>query len=206
MPATCVKKILSLILLLSVLQASSAQEEFIQPSRFLTKFPFIQMTGGVILLRAQFDTFKDTLSFILDTGSGGISLDSSTADFLGVKGTPSDRTIRGIAGIKNVSFLNSRKLHFPGLIIDSLNFHINDYSLLTAVYGEPVDGIIGYSVFNRYIVKVDYDSSMIEFWTKGAIKYPRGGHLLKPVITTLPVQTAKIRDEAAVEARFLIDM
>ncbi len=192
--------------MLTILQASSAQEEFIQPSRFLTKFNFIQLTGGVILLRAQFDTFKDSLSFILDTGSGGISLDSATAEFFGVKGLASNRTIRGIAGIKTVSFLNNRKLHLPGLTIDSLNFHINNYDILTAVYGEQIDGIIGYSVFSRYILKIDYDSSRIEFWTKGSMKYPRGGYLLRPSITMLAVQSARVKDEVAIDGRFLIDM
>ncbi|RYF84957.1 MAG: PDZ domain-containing protein, partial [Chitinophagaceae bacterium] len=85
-------------------------------------------------------------------------------------------------------------------------FHINDYSILTAVYGERIDGIIGYSVLSRYIMKVNYDSTMIEFWTKGAMKYPRGGYLLKPTINTLPVQTLKVRDGKAVTARFLYDM
>jgi hypothetical protein len=200
------KRLLSFILAFSILQASSAQEEFIEPSKFITRFGFIQLSGGVILLQGQFDKFKDTLSFILDTGSGGISLDSTTAVSFELKGTPSNRTIRGIGGVRNVSFLNNRKLHFPGLTMDSLNFHINDYTLLTAVYGERIDGIIGYSVFSRYIVKLDYDSSKIEFWTKGSLKYPRGGHLLRPTITSLPVQTAKVKDEKSVEARFLIDM
>jgi len=201
-----VKRLFTFLLAFSVLQASSAQEEFVEPSRFITRFPFIQMTGGVILLQAQFDTCKDTLSFILDTGSGGISLDSTAAAILGLKGTPSDKTIRGIAGIKNVSFLNNKKLHFPGLTIDSLNFHINDYTLLTSVYGEPIHGIIGYSVFSRYIIKIDYDSTQIEFWTKGSIKYPRGGYLLRPLITTLPVQNAKIKDDEGFDTRFLIDL
>ncbi|HYO20751.1 MAG TPA: aspartyl protease family protein [Flavisolibacter sp.] len=200
------KKIFAFILTLAFFQTSSAQEEFIEPSRFLTKFNFKQLSGGVILLQGRFNSFKDTLNFILDTGSGGISLDSSTVAFFGLKGTPSNRTIRGIAGIKNVSFLNNATLHLPGLSIDSLNFHINDYSLLTAVYGQPIDGIIGYSVFSRYILKVNYDSSKIEFWTKGAMKYPRGGYLLRPAIATLPVQSAKVKDHVAIEARFLIDM
>lgn len=176
------------------------------PSRSLTCFPFVQLTGGIILLQARFDQFKDTLNFILDTGSGGISLDSTTVAYFNVKPEPSNRTIRGIAGIRNVSFLNNRKLHFPGLTIDSLNFHISDYSILTAVYGERIDGIIGYSVFSRYIVNVNYDSSRIEFRTRGAIKYPRGGHLLKPTINFLPVQTARAKDAVAVDTRFLIDM
>lgn len=197
---------LAAIFISFLLQTASAQEEFIVPSRFITKFPFVQLTGGIILLQARFESFKDTLNFVLDTGSGGISLDSSTADYFGVKGEPSNRTIRGIGGVRNVSFLNNRKLHFPGLTVDSLNFHISNYDILTAVYGERIDGIIGYSVFSRYIIKINYDSAKIEFWTKGAIKYPRGGHLLRPAITSLPVQTAKVKDEAAVETRFLIDM
>jgi hypothetical protein len=201
-----VKNFFSIISLLIILKASSAQEEFIEPSRFITRFEFIQLTGGVILLQGQFDTFKDTLSFILDTGSGGISLDSTTAEFFGIKGSPSTRTIRGIGGIRQVSFLNNRKLHLPGMTIDSLNFHINDYSLLTSVYGERIDGIIGYSVFSRYILKINYDSTQIEFWTKGTLKYPRGGYLFKPAITTLPVQNARIKDDVTIDTRFLIDI
>lgn len=200
------KRILVVILAIVYGQLSAAQEEFVEPSRFLTRFPFVQLTGGIVLLQAQFDTYRDTLNFVLDTGSGGISLDSTTADYFGVKGEPSNRTIRGIAGIRNVSFLNNKKLRLPGLTIDSLNFHISNYDILTAVYGERIDGIIGYSVLCRYIIKIDYDSAKIEFWTKGSMKYPRGGHLLRPAITSLPVQMAKVRDNVAVETRFLIDM
>jgi hypothetical protein len=201
-----VRKFLLFISFFHILLVSPAQKQDKDAARLLTRFNFIQLTGGVVLLRAQFDSFKDSLSFILDTGSGGISLDSSTVAFFGLLPEPSTRTIRGIAGTKNVSFLNNRKLHLPGLTIDSLNFHVNDYSILTAVYGEPIDGIIGYSVFSRYIVKMDYDSTTIEFWTQGKMKYPRGGHLLKPMITTLPVQMAKIKDKRQIETRFLIDM
>jgi hypothetical protein len=193
-------------LALVFLQTTAAQEEFVVPSRFLTKFSFVQLTGGIILLQGRFDKFKDTLNFILDTGSGGISLDSTTVDYFGVKPEPSSRTIRGIAGVRNVSFLNNKKLHLPGLTIDSLNFHVSNYDILTAVYGERIDGIIGYSVFSRYIIKINYDSTQVEFWTKGAIKYPRGGHLLKPAITSLPVQTARLKDNNTVETRYLIDM
>lgn len=200
------KKITLLISLLATFFCARAQEEFIEPSRLLTRFKFTQLSGGVIMLQGRFNEFKDTLNFILDTGSGGISLDSSTAAYFGLKGKPSNRTIRGIAGIRNVSFLHDATLHLPGLSIDSLNFHINDYSLLTSVYGQPIDGIIGYSVFSRYIVKVNYDSLHIEFWTEGAIKYPRGGYLLKPNIVTLPVQPARVKDRVTLEARFLIDM
>ncbi|MDQ3682578.1 MAG: aspartyl protease family protein [Bacteroidota bacterium] len=185
---------------------SSAQEEFIEQSKFLTRFPFHQLTGGVVLLQATLASYPDTLNFILDSGSGGISLDSTTIKYFDITPTPSDRTIRGIAGIRKVSFVYNQKLHFPRLTIDSLNFHINDYQILTNVYGEQIDGIIGYSVLSRYIIKLNYDSSYIEFWSKGSIKYPRGGYLLRPVISTLPVHYLRVKDNESITARFLFDL
>src|SRR5215212_633859 len=151
------KKLLCCILLFSLFKPCCSQEEFIEPSRLITRFGFVQLTGGVVLLQGKLDPYPDTLNFILDTGSGGVSLDSLTTEYFGLKPVPSDRTIRGIAGIRNVSFLNNRKLHLPGLTVDSLNFHINDYSILNFVYGERIDGIIGYSVLSRFVVKIDYD-------------------------------------------------
>lgn len=185
----------------------SAQEEFISPpSREITKVPFTQLTGGIVIMQAKFGSSPDTLNFILDTGSSGISLDSSTAEYLGLHPVPTDRTIRGIAGIKTVSFLYNQQLHFPGLTVDSLDFHINDYSILTAVYGEQIDGIIGYSIISRYIMKVDYDSMKVSFCTKGPIRYPKGGFLIKPTIQMLVAQPFRVRDARSVYTRFLYDM
>ena len=183
-----------------------SQEEFIEQSRLLTRFDFVQLYGGVVLLRGQVDPFPDTLNFILDTGSGGISLDSTTVIEFGLAPVPSTRTIRGIAGIRNVSFIHDRQLNLPGLEVTDLDFHVNDYSILTSIYGLKIDGIIGYSFINRYILKLNYDSSKIEVWSKGVIKYPRGGFLLKPNINMLPIQAARIKDDLTINARFLHDM
>ena len=200
------KKLLVLFCFLCLSKLTLGQEEFVEQSRMLTRFHFVQFTGGVVLLKGQFASFEDSLNFILDTGSGGISLDSTRVQDFGLKPEPSNKSIRGIAGIRKVSFLNNQKLKLPNLTIDSLNFHINNYEILTNVYGERIDGIIGYSVISRYIIKLNYDSSTIEFWTRGNLKYPRGGYLLRPFISTLPVQTVRVRDEETITARFLYDI
>lgn len=200
------KTIFITIAFVALCRQGGAQEEFITPAKLLTGMPFRQLAGGVVLLKARFAHFPDTLNFILDTGSGGISLDSTTTAYFGLKPTPSDRTIRGIAGIRNVSFLYNQKLHLPGLTVDSLNFHVNNYDILTSVYGEKIDGIIGYSFLSRYILKIDYDTLRLEVWSRGSLKYPRGGYLLRPLITTLPVQQARVRDDVAINSRFLYDM
>ncbi len=205
----CMKKII-FFLLFPLLFASvrvNGQEEFIEPpSRFITRIPFDQLTGGIILLKARLDNFSDTLNFILDTGSSGISLDSTTADYLKLKPLPTDRTIRGIAGIKKVSFLYGHTLHISSLTADSLDFHVNDYEILTEVYGERIDGIIGYSFLRRYIVKVDYDSLKIDFFSRGTFKYPKGGYLFKPSLNTLPITNIRLRDSRSANTRFLFDI
>jgi hypothetical protein len=184
------------------------QEEFVPPpARLLTSFSFKQFSGGVVVLKARLNDIPDSLNFILDTGSGGISIDSLTCLTYNLPTVPSDRTIRGIAGVRNVKFSNNNTLHLPGLRVDSLNFHINDYEILSSVYGEHVDGIIGYSFFSRYIVKINYDSSRISVYSQGSLKYPKGGHLLRPLLVNLPIQSAKLRDTGPETiARFYFDI
>jgi len=193
--------------LLAVSISVTAQEQFVDgPARLLTSFRFKQLTGGVIMLNARFANFPDTLNFILDTGSGGISLDSTTVDYFRITPTPSDLTILGIAGIRKVSFIYNQKLHLPGLTVDSLNFHINNYDILTQVYGEKIDGIVGFSLLSRYIFNINYDSLKISIFSNGRMKYPRGGWLYEPILRTLPVQTARIKDAKTTNSRFLFDI
>ena len=193
--------------LLAVSISATAQEQFVEPpAKLLTSFRFTQLSGGVILLKAQFANYSDTLNFILDTGSGGISLDSTTVDYFNITPTPSDLTILGIAGSRKVSFVYNQKLRLPGLTIDSLNFHVNNYDILTSVYGEKVDGIIGYSVLSRYIFLINYDSLKVSIFSNGRMRYPRGGWLYEPILRTLPVQTARIRDAITTNSRFLFDI
>jgi hypothetical protein len=196
-----------MLLLLLTVSFVQAQEEFIPPpAKLIAKFPFKMLTGGIITIKARLSNFPDTLNFILDTGSGGISLDSATASYLKVQTTLSDRTIRGIAGVRRVYFSYRQTLHLPdNLDVENLDFHINDYDVLTSAYGEKIDGIIGLSFLARYIVGVDYDSSKISVYTKGTIKYPRGGYLLKPVINTIPILAANIRDNRPLTSRFYFD-
>lgn len=202
------KAILLLLLMAQLLQPCAAQEQFIDSvpqSQRVASIPFEMLTGGVILVRAMLNNYPDTLNFILDTGSGGISLDSTTVEELKIPTTPSDKTIRGIAGIRNVSFFNNGTLSFPGLKVDRLNFHINDYEILSSVYGIWIDGIIGYSFFSRYIVNINYDENMIHVYTNGSYTYPKEGHTLRPMFTALPIQHVHFTDSKRFFQRFYLD-
>lgn len=174
-------------------------------ARLLSTFPFKQLTGGVILLEARFDTLSTPFNFILDTGSGGISLDSTTVEEFDIEQVPSNISILGIAGARKVNFAYDKQLHLPGLTIDSLNFHINDYQLLSSVYGIPIDGIIGYSILKDHIVKIDFDVHQIHIYTPGDISYPRRGTSFYPVFTALPIVSLTVRDERTLQPNVYFD-
>lgn len=183
-----------------------AQEQFVPPpARLLTSFPFKLLTGGIIIVSATIDNVPDSLNFVLDTGSGGISLDSLTAAYLKVKKVPTQRTIRGIAGVKTVEFTYNHSLHLPGLTTDSLDFHINDYALLSSVYGMRIDGIMGYSFLRRYVVSVNYDKQLIQVYTPGSFPYPRNGYFLRPVFSNLPMQRLEVKDSKTISSRYYFD-
>ncbi len=74
------------------------------------------------------------------------------------------------------------------------------------MYGEKIDGIIGFAVLSRYIVKLDYDSMKLSICTNGTIRYPRGGYLLKPTFNQLVSQPLRVKDDNTISSRFLFDI
>ncbi len=195
------------ILLFSFCAVSCQSQEILsQPeAKLITRFPFKQFSGGVMVIQARVGNLPDTLNFILDTGSGGISLDSSTCQEFNIISKASDTTITGIGGIRKVPFVFDETLHLPGLDVPHLNFHVNDYSVLTSVYGEKVDGIIGYSFFSRYIVSINFDSGYVEVYNAGKLRYPSGGTTLHPVFTALPIQWVNIKERKKMGYNFYFD-
>jgi len=206
MKSTCC--ILVFILTILIDMRGLAQEQFVETeavSMRITTVPFTVLTGGLVIIRAQVNNYKDSLNFILDTGSGGISLDSSTVSKYGMPILPSEKTIKGIGGVRKVSFLYDASLHLPGLKVENLNFHVNDYSILSEAYGMKIDGIIGYSFLNRYIIKLDYDSSLMHVFSQGQFTYPPDGHMLNPMFTSIPIQPLRFNDNGSFSHRFYLD-
>ena len=186
--------------------AQNGKDSF-QPAKatFITSFPFTILSGGVMVVAGRLDDFTDSFHFILDTGSGGISLDSALVDYYKLPKVISQRTLKGIASIRRVSYVTDRTLHLPNLDVEHLDFHLNDYELLTSTYGIRIDGIIGYSFLKQFIVKINYDINNIEIWQQGRIRYPRKGYLLKPKINNIPVIAAIIEDGRTCNGNFFFD-
>jgi hypothetical protein len=189
--------------ILLFVSVASGQETPVQP---LTRIPFLSLTGGVMIVTAQMPPFPDTLQFIFDTGSSGISLDSSTAAYLGLQPVYSGYAIRGVGGIRKVPFVNGRSLQLGSIRADSLDFHVNDYSVLTSVYGVRIDGIIGYSLLSRYVIRIDQELQQMDWFAAGVNAYPRRGYRMKLEMDKLPSHAAYVQDLRGEQSRFLIDL
>lgn len=174
-------------------------------AELLTRFHFSQFVDGVVLVHGRIEPFPDTLNFLLDTGSGGISVDSSTALKYTLPITPSNTIINGIGGSSLTSFVRNRILVLGGLVTDSLDFHVSNYDLISALYGIHIDGIIGYSFLKHYIVGINYDDSTISIYSPGVFNYPKRGQLLKPLFAGIPLISAPIRNIKATKSRFFLD-
>lgn len=193
--------------LMIVLPVFMQAQQFIgNPSaNFITQFGFKQYSGGVIIVQATINNIADTLNFILDTGSGGMSLDSTTCQKYNLPQRITDTVITGLGLEHKVSFAFNQTLHFPGLMVTNVNCHINNYDVLTSVYGEKIDGIIGYSFLSRYIVKINADSNIIQVFSNGNIKYPNNSHTLHPAFTKLPIIGLKVTDRVTTSSSFFFD-
>ncbi|HXB94916.1 MAG TPA: aspartyl protease family protein [Puia sp.] len=185
--------------------ASAQRREVLPPNRYLTTVPFTVLNGGIVLGRVLLDDFTDSLNFIFDTGCGGVSLDSSTAERYKLKPRLSPLFIRGIAGQCPQRLLENSRLSMGGITLDSLSMQVNDYDLLSSVYGVKIDGIIGYSFFSRYVVTVNYDSAKMEIYTLGPVRYPKGGFLLHPRLFGLPMLEGHLADARDISGRFYFD-
>ncbi|HVS96460.1 MAG TPA: aspartyl protease family protein [Puia sp.] len=185
--------------------ARGQRNRSLSPDRFLTTIPFTVLNGGIVLGKVQLDSFPDSLNFIFDTGCGGVSLDSTTAVAFGLKPITSPLFVRGIAGELPQRLVGGRSLSVGGIRLDSLTLQVNNYDLLSSVYGIKIDGILGYAFYSRYVVTVNYDSSKMYVYTPGPVRYPRGGYLLHPRLYGLPMLEGRLADGRDISDRFYFD-
>lgn len=203
----CLKKYFytTLISCILFIQLQAQQSTADIPAKHITSFPYTMITDGVMMIHATVNNFKDTLNLIFDTGSGGISLNISTVDSLKIKVVPSKKTTKGLGGIRQVSYLYDATMHLPGLDVEALDFHVNDYDLLTRAYGLRVDGIVGYSFLSRYIIKIDHEFRMIHVYSPGILKYPRRGYILHPNFSNIPIIDIQFSDSNMHHHSFYFD-
>lgn len=147
-----------------------------------TTVGFEHTTGRPIVL-VRLNGSKDTMRFVLDTGSGMSVLSDKAAKRLGIKPVARGGMARGVGGVGRFeivyAFLSS--IDIGDVRVSNVPVYVRQ--IYTS--GAEVDGYIGLSVISKYIATVDYDSGKFtlarghgndtEISLQSGIKAQRGG-------------------------------
>ncbi len=161
----------------------------------LTQSSFRMLSGGVVLLAVQLEGIPDTLHFILDSGSGSVSLDADRCKAFGWQTAVSDSVVQGIGGTGNQYLAESKSIRLNGFTFPPMLFRVQDYSNLSAVYGERIDGVLGYPWFRSFAVLLDFDGCNLQVYRSEHIVYPDGGTLFPIQPNPLPRGLFRVRDK-----------
>ena len=124
-----------------------------------SRFP-IEFRQGMIFVPVRLNGSRP-LSFALDTGSTRMLVDRTLAKSLGLKPSGQGSLQGAGAGRIPIGFVPNVGLGFPGLESTGYEFSTADLQPLEASLGVNVDGILGYELFRRFVVTIDYESKTL---------------------------------------------
>ena len=147
-----------------------------------------------MVIHARFGDVPDSLNFILDTGSGAFrSTRRPVRNSISRYGA-SDTSITGIGGGAKCRLCSIKNCTYRVFTVEHLNFHVNDYEVLSSVYGEKVDGIIGYS-FSAVILYVSISTATASRFTNLVLSATRKKeHCCIPRSRTCPSSGLQVKD------------
>lgn len=160
-PMLCLSLLMALI---SFPAAWSAQATNPSPGNtFATgqesRFPF-EFRQGMIFVLVRING-SEPLAFVLDTASTRMLVDRTLAKRLGLK-TSGQGSLQGAgSGRIPIEFIQNVNIGLPGLESTGYEFSTADFRPLAASLGVAVDGILGYELFRRFVVKIDYESKTL---------------------------------------------
>ena len=152
-----------------------------------TSVPF-EATDNRPILKVRINGGKDTLSFVLDTGSGMSVISEETAKRLGIKPVARGGVARAVGGGGKFEivygYINSLELGTAK--VENVPVYIRKF-YDTSI---PVDGYLGLSVVSKFLASIDYGSrrlslirqnqtDTVEPWT--VARHPEGMLGLAPI-------------------------
>jgi len=172
----------------------------------LTTIPF-ELYGNLIYLKVNVNGSKP-LWFDLDSGASGCVIDQRLAKQLRIKtegkaaGTGAGKGTYDIIFAKNVTY------DISGIKLKVENSYVIDLSSNITIMGRPLDGIIGYDFFARYVVLIDYDAGVLRLYDPQTFNYSGSGEIVPLTLKKkTPYITGKLKvaGREAADREFLID-
>lgn len=173
-----------------------------------TKFPF-ELIRNQIVIPVEMD--GSTLKLILDSGMpadgvllfGSPHIDDLELQYVG------KASVMGVGGkTVEADLVMDKTVNLPGMELRNQMVIVMPHDSIRNLYFEEKDGIIGFSLFNRFVLKIDYDSMKITLVEPGKFQYAGSGQEFKVAVTNnrifLPVSLKTIQ-EVTILANLVVD-
>ncbi|HAS45111.1 MAG TPA: hypothetical protein DCS93_31805 [Microscillaceae bacterium] len=133
----------------------------------------IKMVGEHIFIKLQVGNSQQ-LNFIFDTGAGGTVINLRTAQSLKLR--PSGFTpVKSAHSQDFTPYFANNQLKLAHLSVSDVRLLGSSLEHLEARSGTPIDGIVGFAILKKYIVKINHDNSTLELYDKEGYNFPRNG-------------------------------
>ena len=193
----CPSRVIIVILLCSIaypLQGQTASKPLFElPIEFEKNLPLVSISvNGASLL------------FILDSAAASCVIDDEAAAQIGIKAGQSALS-SGSGGIETVGLAHGIQLSFPGLDIDLETAVLS--SLRGLEFKKPIHGVLGFPLFGKYVVELDYPGRRVRVYNPNNYQAPAAGEIIPLWITDGPTVRGRLKLPAQdpVEADFQVD-
>ena len=146
--------------------------------------------------------------FFLDSGAGMSVVSNSWAEKVGLAFGGAVKGQGSGAGSSSLGLAKNVVLDLPGVQVPPSTVAVMDFSSILPVLGRQWDGLIGYDVISRLVVRVDYEHKQITLYDPTTfVAGDRATALTVTFLGNLPVVHAKIvlPGRAPVDAECAID-
>ena len=194
------------LLLIALCFSASITFGAIPQGRGSYRIPF-ELTNNLVVLQGSINNSKP-LFFLLDTGASGSVINESRAKELGVNLEGQTKAATGNGPVE-ASFVRGVTLNVSGIEFPNLTLTSIRLSGLEAGFGRPVDGILGYEIFNRFVVEIDYISRIVTLHDPKSYKHSGSGQAIPLMIKdNRPFVRARVMqgDAKVAEGNFEFDI
>jgi hypothetical protein len=146
--------------------------------------------------------------FVLDSGASSCTLDRTRAAQLGLKLEEGGKAVGLGSGTIDYDVTRNVTFSLPTIELFLANVTVMDLSSIRLLFGRPVDGILGYEFFARYVVALDHEAHTVEFIDPASYRYAgRGKKLPIEIERRIPFLTGnlKVAGRPRVERKFVVD-
>lgn len=168
--------------------------------------PF-ELRGDFVVVRVVVNGQSTLL--ILDTGSGAMVLDSAVAEVAGIEFSSHVTATANGSATHPMRIGHARDVRLGAAPLSNVLTAVGPFADVQARVGYDVHGSLGFEVFDRYVVDVDYRARTITLSDPAGFTY-RGSGVVVPIKLErrVPVTNATIatRKGGAINARLMLDL